>query len=173
MTSRHRRHETGSTDDPHDPDVGDVARPFVAELPPTPPSGMPTLAGPAGQTPAGADGQVDADADVDTDTVRPYFLTGGRVHEGLGDFGMVYALTPHGHERLASLAFERRRIAELCHTPQSVAELSALLDIPLGVATVLARDLARDGFLVAGSAPRDPAADPDLITRLIHAVQAL
>ncbi len=113
------------------------------------------------------------DADVDTETVRPYFVTGGRVHEGLGDFGKVYVLTPSGASGLDRLTFERRRIAELCRTPQSVAELSALLDIPLGVATVLTRDLARDGLLGAGEAPQDPASDLALITRLIHAVQAL
>ncbi|MFN8077799.1 MAG: DUF742 domain-containing protein [Kineosporiaceae bacterium] len=168
MTSRHRR---GGSQDPDDPGAGqgpdEVARPFMAELPPTPPAGVPAAVQPP------RDGASDPAEEVDSETVRPYFVTGGRVHEGLGDFGKVYALTDHGAQTLPSLTFERRQIAELCRTPQSVAELSALLDIPLGVATVLARDLARDGVLVAGEGPRDPAADPALITRLIHAVQAL
>lgn len=170
MTSRHRR--DAGEDGPEDPGGGrpaeEVARPFVAELPPTPSTGVPVAPG-HGAVEDGEDGV----GEVDSETVRPYFVTGGRVHEGLGDFAKVYALTASGAQGLASLTFERRQIAELCRTPQSVAELSALLDIPLGVATVLARDLARDGILSAGEGPRDPAADPELITRLIHAVQAL
>lgn len=111
------------------------------------------------------------------DAVRPYLLTGGRVPDDIGGFETVYVITSEGVSRLAALAFERRAIAELCRHAQSVAEISALLRLPLGVATVLARDLAGEGFLTssgAGSDPTfDPAYDPDLILRLIHGVRSL
>ena len=105
--------------------------------------------------------------------VRPYLVTGGRVHDGLGDFSTVYALTATGRAKLGTLTFELRQIAELCAEAQSVAEISAHLRLPLGVVTVLARDLADAGDLAAASTTIDPGSDLTLITRLIHAVHAL
>jgi hypothetical protein len=111
--------------------------------------------------------------DDDAEAVRPYFLTGGRVHDGVGGFETVHLLTEDGERAVGQLAFERRQIAELCRTPQSVAEISALLHLPLGVATVLTRDLVAGGYLRAAVTMLDPTSDPALIKRLIHAVHAL
>jgi Protein of unknown function (DUF742) len=109
----------------------------------------------------------------DPDAIRPYFVTQGRVHDDISGFETVYALTPGGAAGLDLLSFEHRDIATLCRQPQSVVEISALLRLPLGVATVLTRDLATQGYLVAGVPAVDPASDPSLIMRLINAVHAL
>ncbi len=106
-------------------------------------------------------------------TTRPYFLTQGRVHEGGGAIETIYTLTEFGQQNRAQLTFERRALADLCQEPQSVAEISALLHMPLGVAAVLARDLVSDGYFAATVAVGDPTGDPNLIMRLIHAVHAL
>jgi hypothetical protein len=105
--------------------------------------------------------------------VRPYFVTQGRVHEDLSGFETIYVLTPGGAAGIDQLSFEHRDIAVLCRNPQSVVEISALLKLPLGVTTVLTRDLATQGYLVAGRPAVDPANDPSLIMRLINAVHAL
>jgi hypothetical protein len=105
--------------------------------------------------------------------VRPYFVTQGRVHDDLFGFETIYVLTPGGAAGLDQLSFEHRDIAALCRSPQSVVEISALLTLPLGVATVLTRDLAVQGYLVAGAPVVDPSNDPSLIMRLINAVHAL
>jgi Protein of unknown function (DUF742) len=105
--------------------------------------------------------------------VRPYFVTQGRVHDDLSGFETIYVLTPGGAAGLDLLSFEHRDIAALCRTPQSVVEISALLKLPLGVASLLTRDLAIQGYLVAGAPAVDPANDPSLIMRLINAVHAL
>jgi Protein of unknown function (DUF742) len=110
---------------------------------------------------------------ADGEAVRPYFLTGGRVHDGVTAFETVYTLTTSGQSRRTGLSFEQRAIADLCRDPQSVAEISALLHIPLGVAMVLARDLVGDGLLDASAPTGDPTGDPELIMRLIHAVHGL
>lgn len=110
---------------------------------------------------------------VEPDAVRPYFVTQGRVHDDISGFETVYVLTPGGAAGLNLLSFEHRDIATLCRQPQSVVEISALLKLPLGVATVLTRDLATQGYLVAGRPATDPASDPSLIMRLINAVHAL
>ncbi len=109
----------------------------------------------------------------EAEAVRPYFVTGGRVHDSLVGFDTIYALTAQGSASLAHLTFELRRIAELCRTPQSVAEISALLSLPLGVAMVLAHDLAQRSHLSATAIVPDPASDPALITRVINAVHRL
>lgn len=131
-----------------------VSRPFLAALQPT------------------TDVAPDSVSD-EPDTVRPYFVTQGRVHDDLSGFETVYILTPGGAAGLDQLSFEHRDIATLCRQPQSIVEISALLKLPLGVTTVLTRDLATQGYLVAGQPAADPASDPSLIMRLINAVHAL
>lgn len=165
--------DQGARDDEED----DFARPFLSAGRFGPPDGE----GPArGATmplrdaaaPAGAFITMDG-AESGDEFVRPYLVTGGRVHDGLGDFSTVYALTAWGRARLESLTFESHQIAALCNEAQSVAEISAHLRLPLGVVTVLARDLSTSGYLSAASTAIDPASDITLITRLIHAVHAL
>jgi len=128
----------------------------------------------AGLRPTTDNATTGAQADQDeAEAVRPYFVTQGRVHDDLSGFDTVYALTAGGQAGLGQLSFEHRDIAELCRTPQSVVEISALLRLPLGAATVLTRDLAAQGYLSAAKASVDPASDPSLIMRLINAVHAL
>jgi len=110
---------------------------------------------------------------TEPNAVRPYYVTQGRVHDDITGFETVYVLTPGGAAGLDLLSFEHHDIAALCRRPQSVVEISALLRLPLGVATVLTRDLATQGYLVAGEPAADPASDPSLIMRLINAVHAL
>jgi len=131
-----------------------LSRPFLAGLQPT-------------RDPISVTGQEEAGA------IRPYFVTQGRVHQGLSGFETIYVLTPGGAAGLDQLSFEHRDIAALCRSPQSIVEISALLKLPLGVATVLTRDLATQGYLAASEPVADPANDPSLIMRLINAVHAL
>ncbi|MGL5859242.1 MAG: DUF742 domain-containing protein [Angustibacter sp.] len=107
------------------------------------------------------------------ETVRPYLVTGGRVPENVTGFDTVYMLSAAGRAKITKLTFEHQAIAELCTQPQSVAEVSALLRLPLGVACVLAQDLAGQGYLSASFTAADPASNVDLIRRVIHAVHAL
>jgi len=131
-----------------------LSRPFLAGMRPTRDAVPVTAAG-------------------DAAAIRPYFVTQGRVHDGLSGFETIYVLTPGGAAGLHQLSFEHHEIAALCRTPQSVVEISALLQLPLGVTTVLTRDLATQGYLAAGTPAVDPANDPSLIMRLINAVHAL
>ena len=50
-------------------------------------------------------------------------------------------------------------------------ELSAHLRLPLGVAQVLAGDLADEGFLQVHAAPKAPSKDRALLERLARAIQ--
>lgn len=80
--------------------------------------------------------------------VRPYALTGGRTRAQT-EIGLetILVRTAAGDVRAERMAMERGDILRLCRTPTSLAEISAHLHIPLGVARVLAGDLCDEGFL--------------------------
>lgn len=80
--------------------------------------------------------------------VRPYTLTAGRTDTDVDlpveapvqtlQAGLVHQWPPDD---------ARGRIIQLCVRSPSVAEISALLDLPLGVARVLVGDLVLSGYL--------------------------
>ena len=105
--------------------------------------------------------------------VRPYLLTGGRTRSSnaLVGFETMVILTEVGNHRRMAEASERRDILDRCGRPISVVELSAHLRLPLGVAQVLAGDLADEGCLQVYRAPEMPSRDRDLLERLAAAVR--
>ncbi|OLT26461.1 hypothetical protein BJF79_12215 [Actinomadura sp. CNU-125] len=80
--------------------------------------------------------------------VRPYAVTGGRTKPRY-DLAIEALVTaaPYPPRDVAVLTPEYRAIMDLCRQARSVAEVSALLRIPLGVARVLVADMAVEGLL--------------------------
>ncbi len=80
----------------------------------------------------------------ETRTVRPYAVTGGRVRAAGADLpieALVETLPASANS--SGLPPEKRAILQHAgHTFVSIAELSALLRLPLGVVRVLVADLA-------------------------------
>ena len=76
--------------------------------------------------------------------VRPFVVSAGRTRPVRAELDLrletLVSAVPAG--LYAPLGFEHRRIVELCQYPRSVAEIAALLPVPLGVARVLISDLA-------------------------------
>ena len=107
--------------------------------------------------------------------VRAYAMTGGRSHISVHlEFETMLQATADGREALTAVRFERADIVRQCQRdPQSVAELSALLRVPIGVVRVVASDLIAEGYLEAFHPSTDVADDVLLITRLIAGVRAL
>lgn len=107
--------------------------------------------------------------------VRPYALTGGRTrsHTELA-IETVLVRTPAGDSRSLRMPMERGDILRLCHAPMSVAEVSAHLHLPLGVARVLTGDLCDEGLLDFN---RDHASGErpsvSLLERVFDGLQAL
>jgi hypothetical protein len=94
---------------------------------------------------------------------RPYTVTGGRTrpaHDDLELETLVQTVTGTG-EQLARLGREQRSIAALCREVMSVAEISARLDLPLGVTRVIVADMALQGVVLLHR-PRAIVADADL-----------
>ncbi|MGW1161836.1 DUF742 domain-containing protein [Streptomyces sp. NPDC002513] len=112
--------------------------------------------------------------------VRPYAMTRGRTSHGVQhrlDLIAVVVTEPHVDDLEAdpSLSPEHMDIVELCRdTPQSVAELAAGLDLPVGVVRVLVGDLV-DEELVHVSRPVPPAelVDESILRDVINGLRAL
>lgn len=117
----------------------------------------------------------DSDVPGDGAAVRAYAMTGGRSQTSMHlEFETMLQATAGGREALTAVRFERADIVRLCQNePQSVAELSARMHIPIGVVRVVASDLITEGFLEAFHPNTDVADDVLLITRLIAGVRAL
>jgi hypothetical protein len=108
--------------------------------------------------------------------VRPYMVSGGRTSSSNADLELeaLVATTSLGESRTRSLSGERRRIALLCRDVLSVAEVSAHIDVPLGVAFVVVGDMADEG-LVQLHRPASPDARPDLalLERVLYGLRDL
>jgi hypothetical protein len=91
-------------------------------------------------------------------------MTGGRTRPRYQLAIEALVSTTADPSRTSGLLPEHQRICQLCQEIKSVAEISALLSIPLGVARILVADLAEAG-LVAIHQPAgadEPGAQPDL-----------
>ena len=109
--------------------------------------------------------------------VRPYALVQGRTRAGAAAPIPVEAIVVTEAETDRSdLVLERAAIARLCQRPHSIAEVSALLRVPVGVIRVLVGDLSTEGF-VRINLPLDPQADGAvdrvLLERVLAGLEAL
>ncbi|GGJ11536.1 DUF742 domain-containing protein [Streptomyces brasiliensis] len=118
--------------------------------------------------------------------VRPYSLTGGRTRFGhvllVETFVASTAALDAAEERkeltTGSLRVmpEMRAIVELCRRMRTVAEIAALLKMPLGVVRVLLSDLADQGKIrVYGTGTGHGVGRPDraLLERVLSGLRRL
>ena len=109
--------------------------------------------------------------------VRPYTLTAGRTDTTvyLPLEAPVQALRAAFQQRWPPAAL-RGRIVALCAKNPSVAEISARLDVPLGVARVLVGDLVTAGYLRVQTSLTDRSTRDErreLIGRTLRGLRAL
>jgi uncharacterized protein DUF742 len=107
--------------------------------------------------------------------VRPYTVTGGRTRPryDLAIEALVSA-APYPPRDVSTLTPEYRAIIDICRSWRSVAEVSALLRLPLGVARVLIADMAHEGLLrLHQSRPADAQPDLRLLERVLSGLRNL
>ncbi|MCX4669915.1 DUF742 domain-containing protein [Streptomyces sp. NBC_01381] len=115
--------------------------------------------------------------------VRPYSLTGGRTRFGhvlLVETFVAALEAPEERRELpqgnatARVMPELRAIVEICRRMRTVAEIAALLKMPLGVVRVLLSDLADQGKIRVygtGHGPGQP--DRALLERVLSGLRRL
>ena len=109
--------------------------------------------------------------------VRPYALVRGRTRLGSAAPLPVEAIVVTDPSApVDQLQLEPGAIARLCRRPHSVAEVSAILALPIGVVRVLVADLSAEGS-VRVDLPLDPLAGGSahrvLLERVLAGLEAL
>jgi hypothetical protein len=101
--------------------------------------------------------------------VRPYAVTAGRTRPTRDDFNLISLIvaTCRAVPPDAGLGPEHSAIVRLCQRPLSVAEVGAILDLPIGIVRVLLGDLL-DKELILARAPAPATQTPS--ERLLKAV---
>ncbi|MFF7459759.1 DUF742 domain-containing protein [Kitasatospora sp. NPDC008115] len=142
------------------------------------PAGHPAPApghhGPAQDPGAGDDFEDEYDSGP---LIRPFAMTGGRTRPRYELALEALVSANVDPQRLATLLPEHQRICTLCTEVKSVAEVSALLSLPLGVARILVADLAEAGLVAihqpasGGESGNQP--DVTLLERVLSGLRKL
>jgi Protein of unknown function (DUF742) len=139
--------------------------PIPAAAPPDPP-----VYAFGGQAPNGASPYAPMGTEEDpggpntgASAVRPYTWTRGRTKSGF-DLAIetLVSTSQRGRDQFNMLQVEHRAVAELCEQARSVAEVAALLSLPLGVARVLLGDMAGLGIVTVHQTASSAGNVPDL-----------
>ncbi|WP_246494794.1 DUF742 domain-containing protein [Streptomyces zagrosensis] len=109
--------------------------------------------------------------------VRPYAMTGGRTRPRYHLAIEALVSTTADPYQLQGQLPEHQRICHLCREIKSVAEISALLSIPLGVSRILVADLAEAGLVAIHQPGGDETAggqpDVTLLERVLSGLRKL
>jgi hypothetical protein len=118
---------------------------------------------PYGDTGSGPSEAADLSDTGSASAVRPYTWTRGRTKSGF-DLAIetLVSTSARGRAQVATLPFEHRAVAELCEQARSVAEVAALLSLPLGVARVVLGDMAGLGVVTVHQTAGSAGSAPDL-----------
>ncbi|MEJ2867337.1 DUF742 domain-containing protein [Actinomycetospora sp. OC33-EN08] len=145
-------------------------------LPPTTPGGIQAPGRHEFVAPDYPDGPRRGDEPPEASFVRPYAWTRGRTRPAY-DLAVeaLLSTTAQGRDPAQVVQYEHRMIADLCVEPRSVAEVAALLSLPLGVARVLLGDMAAHGSIVVHETASSTGETPDmaLMERVLSGLRRL
>ena len=103
-------------------------------------------------------------------SVRAYAWTGGRTHTDFQlEIETLVSTTERGEESINTLRTEHQSVIRLCYHSKSVAEVGALLSLPLGVVRVLLGDMATLGLIQVHANPTtgDDRPEMELLERVL------
>jgi Protein of unknown function (DUF742) len=106
--------------------------------------------------------------------VRPYAVTRGRTRSRQ-DLNMITLVVTNAYENPA-MDPEYIQIMRICEYPQSVAEVSAKVGLPLGVIKILITDLIENGYLIFQSPPsplNTEAPDMNILQAVLDGIRRL
>ena len=108
-------------------------------------------------------------------SVRAYAWTGGRTRAGGQlEIETLISTTARAEDTLNTMRSEHQSVARLCRDAKSVAEIGALLGLPIGVVRVLLDDMAGLGLVnVHSTQTTDGQPDIDLLRRVLRGLSNL
>ena len=107
-------------------------------------------------------------------SVRPYTFTQGRTRSSGKDLALEALVVANPDQSPVHRPHEQAEIIRLCTgQPQSVAELSAHVHLPLGVVRVLVSDLAHEGVVKVHEGQSSNRVSLDLLGSVLDGINAL
>ncbi|TDV42216.1 DUF742 domain-containing protein [Actinophytocola oryzae] len=109
-------------------------------------------------------------------SVRAYAWTGGRVRSSCRlEIETLVSTTARAEELMHTMRSEHQSVARMCRQTRSVAEIGALLSVPLGVTRVLLDDMAGLGLVTVhtNQTTGDGQPDVDLLARVLRGLSNL
>jgi hypothetical protein len=99
----------------------------------------------------------------DASIVRAYAWTGGRTRSNIDlEIETLVSANDQTRQSAGILQAEHQHVVELCRSPRSVAEVAALMRLPLGVVKVLLGDMAERGLVDVHQTASAGGDTPDL-----------
>lgn len=105
----------------------------------------------------------EAEPEVAASSIHSYTWTGGRTRSNYELQMETLVSTSEQYRPGTSGRMEHESIAELCRHPRSVAEVGALLSVPIGVARVLLADMAELGMITVHETVTESGSAPHLM----------
>ncbi|MCE7003567.1 DUF742 domain-containing protein [Kibdelosporangium philippinense] len=106
-------------------------------------------------------------------SVRAYAWTGGRTRSNYRmEIETLVSTSARALEKMWELKGEHQEVAELCRQSKSVAEVGALLRLPLGIAKVLLGDMAMLGLITVHES-NSTSPDMELLERVLRGLTNL
>ncbi|MEV0699122.1 DUF742 domain-containing protein [Saccharopolyspora sp. NPDC050389] len=96
-------------------------------------------------------------------SIRSYTWTGGRTRSNHQLELETLVSTGEMYQAGAAVRLEHQSIVELCQHPRSVAEVGALLSVPIGVARVLLADMAELGLITVHQTVSESGSAPHMV----------
>lgn len=121
-------------------------------------------------------GEAEPPVEENAAMVRAYAWTGGRTRSDVAmSIETLVSTTARAVSAMDGMRSEHHEVAQLCQRSRSVAEIAALLSVPLGVVRVLLADMAALGLVVVhdtGTAPEE-GPNVELLGRVLRGLTNL
>jgi hypothetical protein len=119
----------------------------------------------------------EAPREENASSVRAYAWTGGRTRTSSAQLEIetLISTSTRAEELMHTMRSEHQAVARLCRQTKSVAEIGALLSLPLGVVRVLLDDMAGLGLVTVhqNDTAGDGQPDMDLLQRVLRGLTNL
>lgn len=112
----------------------------------------------------------DWSGDDDEEFLRAFVVTGGRTTPVIDGLRIETLVHSKPSALYAPLQLEQQAVVKLCQRACSIAEIGAVLRVPVGIAKVIVSDLAAGGFVTVHKSPELSVSAIERIRDLVRAL---